>query len=50
MPNLAPGNIFEAPIRVYPSPIGLKIDCEAGIRVISFSAQQLRISQESFKN
>jgi hypothetical protein len=50
MPNLAPESIFEAPIRVYPLPIGLETDCEAGIRVMSFSAQQLRISPESFKN
>jgi hypothetical protein len=49
MPDLGPENIFEAPIRVYPSPIGLEIDCEVGIRLISFSAQQLRISPESFK-
>jgi len=50
MPSLAPENIFEAPIHVYPSPIGNEIHCEAGIRVMPFSAHKLRISQESFKN
>jgi hypothetical protein len=50
MPSLAPENIFEAPILVYPSPVGLEIDCEAGIGVMFFSAQQLRISPKTFKN
>jgi hypothetical protein len=49
MPNSALKSISEAPIRLYPSPIGLEIDCESEIRFMPFSAQQLRISTERFK-
>jgi hypothetical protein len=41
---------LEAAIRAYPSPIGLKIDCEAGIKIMPFSAQQPCICPESFNN
>ncbi|MFZ0942322.1 MAG: hypothetical protein WB930_11675 [Syntrophobacteraceae bacterium] len=41
---------MEAAIRAYPSPIGLEIDGEAGIKIMPFSAEQLCICPASFNN